>query len=354
MESAAEILERAKSVPLYLEASLSGHRWYDVRFSTFRKELQARIPHIRQLRIRAASLHLYKTLKRIASPAPTLDYLSLSSRGLYRNRERTFIPDTLFDGSTPRLSCLKLCYFNISWKEPLLKGLKYLEVITPAKNARPELAVWLGALDEMRQLRTLTLHSASPIAPSFPIDIERTTTLPSLTRLDISASPLDCALALAYLDLPALTWLRLTAISFHPSNDDVRKILTYVIPHVHGPQDAQPLQSAVFCWERDHADLFAWPVPDIDVKVRYPPTKALRCNTRMVLSFRSTTWMSSNEFLEIHNTMLAGLPLNGLVTLVPYFHHDNHHTEKVLWPCLSRKWPLLQRVHLTPLSARFF
>jgi hypothetical protein len=214
MESAAEILERAKSVPLYLEASLSGHRWYDVRFSTFRKELQARIPHIRQLKISAASLLLNKTLKIIKSPAPTLEYLSLSSRGVYRNRGRSFIPDTLFNGSTPRLSFLKLCYFNISWKSPLFKGLKYLEILTPATNAKPELAVWLGALDEMHQLRTLTLHSASPIAPPFPFDVERTVTLPSLTCLDILASPVDCALALSHLDLPVLTCLCLTVPIF--------------------------------------------------------------------------------------------------------------------------------------------
>jgi hypothetical protein len=64
----------------------------------------------------------------------------------------------------------------------------------------------------MPQLKTLTLHSASPIAPPFPFDVERTVTLPSLTRLDILASPGDCALALAHLDLPALTWLCLTAL----------------------------------------------------------------------------------------------------------------------------------------------
>ena len=66
---------------------------------------------------------------------------------------------------------------------------------------------WLDALGEMPQLVTLTLHSASPIAPSDPFDIERTVTLPSLLRLDIFDYPRDCALALAHLDLPALTRL---------------------------------------------------------------------------------------------------------------------------------------------------
>ena len=170
MAGAAEILVRAKSVPLYLRGSISGHRWGDARSSTFREELQARLPYIRYLRTSAEPLHLHSTLKGLVSPAPILEYLSLSSLGGHRNRrigQRLFIPDTLFSGSTPRLSCLKLCNCNISWESPLMKGLKYLEILTPSTNARPNLAVWLSALNEMPQLETLTLHSASPITPPF-------------------------------------------------------------------------------------------------------------------------------------------------------------------------------------------
>ena len=147
------------------------------------------------------------------SPAPTLEHLSVSSNDVNHKRRiwvHSSIPNTLFNGSTPRLSCLELSYCNIIWKPPLLKGLKYLKILTSITTARPELADWLGALGEMPQLVTLTqvtLHWASPIAPSVPSDIERTVTLPSLSRLDISANPRGCALALAHLDLPALTWL---------------------------------------------------------------------------------------------------------------------------------------------------
>ena len=166
---AAEILVRAKSTPLFFEASLYGIRHNDVRFFTFRRELQARLPYLRQLRTTAGRMDLDETFKEIVSPAPTLEYLSLSSHGIRKNRlkwGRSVIPDALFNGSTPRLSCLELSYCNISWKSPLLKGLKYLKILTPSKYGRPKLADWLGALDEMSQLVTLTLHSASPIAPS--------------------------------------------------------------------------------------------------------------------------------------------------------------------------------------------
>ena len=82
-------------------------------------------------------------------------------------------------------------------------------------------AVWLDALDEMPQLQTLTLHSASPIALPLPFVVERTVTLPSLTHLDMSASVDDCALALAHLDLPALTWLCL--IQLYQKNSSVQR-----------------------------------------------------------------------------------------------------------------------------------
>jgi hypothetical protein len=79
LAGAAEILARAKSVPLYLEERISGQRWDNVRFSTFRKELQARIPRICHLGISAEPARIRSTLRALESPAPTLQYLSLFS-----------------------------------------------------------------------------------------------------------------------------------------------------------------------------------------------------------------------------------------------------------------------------------
>ena len=254
--------------------SFSGCVWDDVRFRTFRKEILARAAYICRLRISAEPIHLQTTLKGLTSvsPAPTLEHLSLSShskRTGRRTRRRCTISDTLFNGSTPMLSCLKLRYCDISWKSPLLKALKHLEVVGPSPGARPVLTEWLDALEEMSQLKTLILHLASPIAPSLPFNIERAITLPSLTHFDILGSPGDCALALGHLDLPALTSLCLSAIS-SPSrqhNDDVRILVPYIARHANGPQDTQPLQSAVIRSESNRTDILAYPVPDIDVEV---------------------------------------------------------------------------------------
>jgi hypothetical protein len=240
LAGAAEILFRAKSVPLYLDASIFGRRWDNIRFRTFQRELQAHVPCIYRLRTSAEPAQLRSTLEGLVSPAPTLEYLSLSSHSTRdddrRYVERVSIPDTLFDGSTPRLSWLDLRNCGINWNSPLLKGLKYLEIFKPSPCARPKLTVWLDALGEMPQLKALTLHEAAPIPPPFPADVERTVSIPSLTHLDILGSPRGCTLALAHLDLPALTCLCLAALSCDLSSGGVQSLLPYITRHSMDPR----------------------------------------------------------------------------------------------------------------------
>ena len=208
LAGAKQILARAKSVPLYLEARVS-HRWDENRYSKFQTELHARVPCIVAL---TKHFHLHRTLEGLASPVPTLESLVLFSHRGFRDGEIDFVPpDAPFNGSTPSLSCLKLFYCEISWTSPLLKGLRYLEIRLPSSISKPTLAAWLDGLEEMPHLKTLALDSASPVDPPFPFGLNRTVTLPSLTHLEIFASLRDCALALAHLDLPALTELHVIA-----------------------------------------------------------------------------------------------------------------------------------------------
>ena len=358
----AEILARAKSAPLYLKASISDCDWDDVRFRTLLQELPARIPYICRLRISAEPTDLDDIIQAaIMSPArsaPTLEHLSLSSyseRADRRTRRRCPIPDNLFNDSTPRLSCLELRYCDISWESPLFKGLKHLEIFRPSARMRPDLTIWLDALNEMPQLKTLNLHSASPVAPSLPFNVERAITLPSLTRLDISGSPGDCALALAHLDLPTLTSLCLSAISSpsHQHNSDVRILVMYIARHAHGPQDTQPLQSALIRSEGNRTDILAYPMPDIDVEVYKQPTLlATALPTRVALSFKGDRWHRFDQRLEILDMVLAGLPLSGLVVLAAHelwgSPHDGSLPAQDFWQHHSPQWPLLQRVLLSP------
>ena len=134
---AAEILARAKMAPLYLEARVPGGHWDDARCSAFQKELQDRVSHICHLTIRTEPFH-HRTFKGLISPAPTLGYLCLSSDEESQTRTwQVFVPDTLFDGTTPRLSCIKLWKCDISWDSPFLRGLKHLEI--RSSSLRPSL-----------------------------------------------------------------------------------------------------------------------------------------------------------------------------------------------------------------------
>ncbi len=349
---ATELLSRARMAPLYLKAKVPLFLWDGARFSAFQQELQTHVSHICHLSVIAESFELRRTLRGLTSPAPLLEYLSLSRPIL--PTFRVTVPETLFDGTTPRLSCLKLCKCDISWKSPLLKGLNNLEMLKLSESARPGLAVWLDALDEMPQLKTLVLHSASPIAPPIPFDVERTVTLPSLTHIDISASAGDCGLALAHLILPALTWLCLTAKSRCPNGSDVQQILPYVARHAHGPQDTRPLQSVLIHGVRTRADILAWPVPDIDVEVDVPLSLTLPAATlsaRVAFSVMNKDWFISNTHIDILDAAMAALPLDSLVTLTA---QDSIQLDEQLWLHHAPRWSLLQRVRLAPPSARGF
>ena len=344
---ATEMLVRARKVPLYLEAKVPIHRWDRDRFISFQKELQTHVSHIYHLRISAEPFHLHKILQGLISPAPTLEHLSLSIEK-YRPRtsSRISVPDTLFDATTPRLSSLELCDCNISWTSSLLKGLKNLKIITLSVSARPSLTVWLDALDEMPQLTSLVLHSASPFAPRFPVDVERTVTLPFLARLDISASELDCGLALAHLVLPALTSLCVTASSDHPIIGEVQKIFPYVARHAYGPQDTQPLQSVFIRGSRTRLDIFAWPMPHIPIDWWNE-----KPSTRVALSVTSKDWTFPDDHVRILDAAMAALPLDNLVTLTPPYEI---RLDEQFWRNHAPRWPLLERMHLATLPARGF
>ncbi|KAF8257864.1 hypothetical protein EI94DRAFT_1816687 [Lactarius quietus] len=329
---AAEILARAKTVPLYLKAKVTFDHWDYSRFSAFREELQRHIPHICHLLISANASHLRHTLSSLVSPAYSLERLSLFGE---KYCLRAAVPKTLFGGTVPRLSYLKISHCDISWPSPLFKGLRYLDIRSPSTNSVPKLSVWLDALEEMPQLKILTLHAASPFTNSFPspFHVKRTVTLPSLTHINITNSPHGCALTLAHLDLPALTCLCLNTCFCFSTGDDVQDVLPYVARHALGYQGTQPLQSVLIRGKRMRAEIFAWPVPDIDVEVHEPPTwLAATPPARVILSLGNHDLDRNHAHTESLGMVMAALPLDGLVTL----------------------WPLLRRVRLTSIVADRF
>ena len=339
---AAEILARAKMVPLYFEASVLNGQWDNIRFSAFQEQLRANLPRICHLLFNAYIYQFDETLKGLrspAAPAPTLERLSLTCQ-IPSPSILDAIPGTLFGGITPRLSCLELRQCSLNWKSPLLRGLRYLDIRSPSRFALPRLSVWLDALDEMPQLKMLTLEGASPEADDagpIPFDVKHTASLPSLTHFDISDSPRDCAFALAHLDLPALTCLSVKTFSSLKDGYDVRDIFPYIAQHAHGSQDAQPLQSVLIRGEKTQANFLAWPVPNIDAEVQGSTLLAKMGPARVALSFWCEDWIRFDAHNEIFGLAMAAVPLDDLVTLI---------IQDFLTPPLDQPWLNLPRLPL--------
>jgi hypothetical protein len=269
----AEILARAKTVPLHMEADVM--KWSAEKIVAIGKQLETHISHTRHLSISGG--HLPAQLEKLVSSAPILEFLSLSTKSRLSDSPdspQAIIPDNLFNRITPRLTNLELESYDITWMSPFLKGLRSLQILMLSTDVRPKLKDWLDALNEMPQLEELSVQSATPLAPpSRPLISEssRSATLPSLTRFYISDSPKECALAVGHLVLPALTRLHVDVES-QDWKGDVRLVSQYIARNVRGIQDIKPLRTILFSGEGRRAEVLAWTTPNADVKVCNPTT----------------------------------------------------------------------------------
>ena len=152
---------------------------------------------------------------------------------------------------------------------------------------------------------------------------------------------------LAHLDLPALTWLCVEAAVHIPQGNDMQNLLPYVVRHAHGPQDVQPLQSALVLERGKYVDILAWTTPDIDDVVHDPFTLLpTTLPTRVALSLTNKVgWYTLGPGIETNRTVIASLPLDDIVTLIIKYSMSSLYFEVSL-PNLQ-KWPLLRRVRLT-------
>jgi hypothetical protein len=248
------------------------------------------------------------------------------------------IPVNLFDCTIPRLTSLELENCDISWKSPILKGLRTLEILRPSTGARPKLGDWLGALNEMPQLETLILQYATPHASLATPLISRllSVTLPSLTRFDISASATDCALALAHLVLPALIWLCVDVESHEV--EEVHLVIPYIAQNVRGLQDTEPLRSILISGEETRAEVVAWTMPDADVKVCDPDTLfTASTSARFVFVATGINWPYGAD-AAIFDSLLTLLPVNSVSTLTA---QNRTQLSKEFWLRHEPRWPLL-------------
>jgi hypothetical protein len=315
------------------------------------EQLEATISHTRHLSIRG---DLESLLRRLVSSAPILELLSLSHEYFMLELEQAVIPIDLFNYTAPCLTSLELSNCDFSWKSPLLKGLRTLKIRWPSIMARPKLKDWLHALKEMAQLATLILQSATPLASlATPLLSEpsRTVTLSSLTRLDISASAKDCALALAHLVLPALTWLRVDAESHEREGEDVRLVFPHISRNISGLQDAEPLRSILVSGERTRAEVLAWSTPNTDVKVYGPATfVSASVSARLMFAATGKDWLEGVDTV-IFDALLTLLPVNSVSTLSA---QNLTRLSKEFWLSHVPRWPLLEQARLVPTAVKAF
>ncbi|KAH9987712.1 hypothetical protein BJV77DRAFT_772829 [Russula vinacea] len=339
----AEILARTQRIPLHLE--VDANRWRTGQFDTFVEQLEAHISHIRYLSI---SGHLHTSLNQVISSVPTLESLSLSHEH-HRYRLPHVNPVNLSSCIAPRLTSLELVNCDISWESPLLKGLRTLKICGPSADTRPGLQDWMDALTEMPQLETLILHSATPPAlHAAPLlsQPSRTATLPSLTGFHISASAGDCALALAHLVLPALSWLHVDAES--GEEDDVRLAIPYVARHVYERQDTEPLRSILINDQRKRVKIVAW---NMTVKADAPNT-LFRASGPARLVFTAPCGSWNHEMANaIFDLLVTRLPVNSVSTLTT---QNRTRLSREFWLSHASRLPLLERVLLVPTALMAF
>ena len=330
--------------PLRLEAKIT--HWSKAQFNVFESQLEAHISHTRHLSI---SGEFQTVLERLVSSAPSLEFLSLTDPSFPFGSSFSFIPDSIFNNTFPKLKSLQLYGFNINWRSSLLKGLQTLQIMRPSIEA-PKLDDWLDGLSEMHQLKSLIFYFATPVVSDddqFISEPRRTVRLPFLTQFKISASARDCALALAHLMLPALTSLHVAPESHCGDGEDVRLLIPFVARYAHGSQDTAPLQSILFSSELWSTYILIWTVPDADVELPRPISETF--SARLVFRASGVGWWRKGTDTILFDAMLTHLPLNSISTLTA---QDHTRLSKDFWVSHSPRLAMLRRARLVPSAVK--
>ena len=355
----AEILARAKAVPLHMEADVND--WSVEQIVAFGRQLEIHISHTRHLSI--SGRHVPTLLEQLVSSAPILEYLSLSTESPQSSSTdwpQAIIPDNLLNRITPSLTNLELERCDIIWMSPFLRGLRRLQIHKLSLEVRPKLEDWLDALNEMSQLEELSLQSASPLAPpTGPLISDpgpsRSALLPFLTQFHISDTSKECALAFTHLALPALTRLHVDVESQKWSGEDVRLVIPYVARKVRGMPDIEPLRSILFSGERKRAEVVAWTRPDADVKVCSPTTlRSESISARLIFTATGNqpgSYWNHKVVTEIYDALFTHLAVDSVST---FSAQNQTLLSKEFWLNQAPRLPLLERVSLVPTAVKAF
>ena len=343
----AETLFRAKLGPLHLEAHL--RKRSANRFEVIGRKLTDHISHTRHLRISGCDPSI--VIKWLITPTPDLESLTLS----YTGADHVTVPDNLFKCTAPSLTTLQLRDCNIDWKSPLLRGLRILKIHGMSAEAIPELNDWLDTLDEMTQLKELSVQLSTPRAPLADPLTSRTVTLPSLTHFKIFDFAKDCALALAHLVFPALTCLHVLVISHDQEGEDVRLVIPSIVQNACVVHDFEPIRSILIEDEKMYTDILTWTTPGADVQVHGSAiSDNMSRSACFLFSARGDEW-NSGVNSAIADAVLTLLPMNSVSTLSAQSKLDTSiGLNKGFWLKYASRLPLLEQARLDRTTAGGF
>ncbi|KAH7927843.1 hypothetical protein BV22DRAFT_244718 [Leucogyrophana mollusca] len=203
------MLARSKMGPLVIDVDLTNKGPKVINAVSKALKHAARV---RELRLVASKEIIEGLTRPLTTAAPALESLALLNTLAVGNSDPAgtgFLPVTLFSGGTPRLRRVEMLGCAIAWSSPLLAGLVELDISYLAVS-RPTVTEFITTLSRMPALRTLSLEDALPLLPSTATASSIATkgsvpqvNLPTLTRLHLAGSVLECAHLLAHLNYPA-------------------------------------------------------------------------------------------------------------------------------------------------------
>ena len=179
----------------------------------------------------------------------------------------------------------------------------------------------------------------------------RIVTRPFLTHFRIHTHAKDCALALAHLLLPTLTWPHVDFKSVDEKGEDVELVIPYVTRKVYVLQDIEPIRSILISGERTRAEVYAWAMPNADVRVCGPETLGdMSRSACLQFSARGKNWRNGVDN-AIFDALLTLLPVNSVLTFTA---HNLTRLSKAFWLRHAPRWPLLEQARLVSTSVGAF
>jgi hypothetical protein len=128
-------------------------------------------------------------------------------------------------------------------------------------------------------------------------------------------------------------------------------LIPYVVQHVSGLQDTEPLRSILISGERESAEVLAWTLPEADVKVCDSDTLlSASVSARLMFVATGTGWPQRTD-TAIFDAFLALLPIRSVSTLSVL---SDTQLNKEFWLGHTPRFPLLEQARLVPTAVKAF